>query len=462
MKRLLVVFLVMTVALVGCGKKNEEQEFVFKYVDEGPSEDTDLVSTDNNSVVQGDSDSYVVSRYTKEGTIEISYDETGADAYSVEYSYDIPKINDNSDVANAINEEIYDMAKSSVEHVESILDGSAEEVYEPSFCGISYESYINEDILSIIVEYDASYSEWVEYKVYNYNLSTHEKVENKDLLEIASISKADFLSKAKKTFGALALIDLDDYINSTADGAQVSEDGEAVEESDVDSDIILTDEDKYRVIADFIECYSSTVGGKNINTDMPLYFDGDGNLCAVGLVSVPAGAGHYYHAAKLEDVNNSAMFKKYSEYVEKYYFDGFEKDCMGIFETEGFSASIVRKISLSNMSSEEVYLGFDSENTSVFTMQFYGADYSNVYTGTIKFDSIDENGIAYAYELTEKNGELLEGEEEPHSGKFYFNSYDYYDEKKEESILGATYTFIDGEDMLASDGYNVDFRKTFG
>ena len=457
MKKLLLAALIITVALTGCGKKKDVNEFEFKYVEDDSSTP---VSTESKpqAVAGGTIDAYVSSRYAKEEKLEITSE--GSEPYSIEVSYNIPKLNDNSEAADAINKEIQEKSMASIELAEAILDGSAEEVREPDYVGINYEAYLNGDIVSIIIELKSGYIDWTDYNVYNYNISTHEAVNNDEILEYAGVSKDEFISNAKKTFGKISLDCMDGFL--TADEANADDSEAEVEENN--------DNGQYGIIADLIYAYSDTVNAKNITKDMPMYLDDEGKICAVCLVSVPAGAGHYYYTERVENISNDALFSKFTEYAQKCEIDDFEKRCMGLYETEGLSGSIVKKISLSNMRSEDVYIGFDSDDVTVFTMQFNGVDYSDVYLGTIKLVSIDENGVAYEYELTEKNGEALateatEGEEEAelcHSGKFYLNSYNYYDEKADDYIDGATYKFIDGEDMLVSDGYNVDLRKSFG
>lgn len=482
MKKLLFAVLIITTALTGCGKKKSINEFEFEYVDEEPS----AVSTDNNSQIAADGtiDSIVVSRYAKEDTLEITSE--GSEPYNIEISYNIPSLRDSSEAADAINKEIQEKSMASIELAEAILDGSAEEVREPDYVGINYEAYLNGDIVSIIIELKSGYIDWTDYIVYNYNISTHEAVNNDEILEYAGVSKDEFISNAKKTFGKISLDCMDGFL--TADEANADETA-AVEETaeteneavEVEAEVEAADDSEaeaagnndngqYGIIADLIYAYSDTVNAKNITKDMPMYLDDEGKICAVCLVSVPAGAGHYYYTERVENISNDALFSKFTEYAQKCEVDDFEKRCMGLYEAEGLSGSIVKKISLSNMKSEDIYIGFDSDDVTVFTMQFNGVDYSDVYLGTIKLAGIDENGVAYEYELTEKNGEALateaaEGEEDVelcHSGKFYLNSYNYYDAKADDYIDGATYKFIDGEDMLVSDGYNVDLRKSFG
>ena len=490
---LLVVLVLIIASLSGCKKDEDLNEFEFEYVDEGPatnasenkSEETKTETqniTDNVTI--GSLDSYIGSQYQKTETLTFGFEVD--EQYESEVSLDVPEIKDNSDAAKEINSEIYAMAKDSIEQVEDIINGTATEIYEPPYVRISYEAYLNDEILSIIVKYETSYSDWTDYGVYNYNVATKEKADNKALLEKAEISEEQFVKMAKQSFGEIALPDIDDFVNgntnNTAGLSDEPDDSDSEEASDeetevtdytedADSEVLYDENWRAGIVADYICDYVETVSDKNINADMPVYLDGNGELNAVALVMVPAGAGQYYHVAKIEEKSNDAMIKKYCDYAEQIDYDGFEKQLLQLFDMEGYSGSIIRKITVSNMRSEDVYLGFDSNDTSVFTMQFLGDDFADSYLGKLEFESFDENGIIFNYVLDTKNDEALIDEsseeevsdaEKIHTGRFYLNPYFVWDETEELYISGVIYKHIDGEDMLGSNGTAVDLRKSFG
>ena len=490
---LLVVLVLIIASLSGCKKDEDLNEFEFEYVDEGPatnasenkSEETKTETqniTDNVTI--GSLDSYIGSQYQKTETLTFGFEVD--EQYESEVSLDVPEIKDNSDAAKEINSEIYAMAKDSIEQVEDIINGTATEIYEPPYVRISYEAYLNDEILSIIVKYETSYSDWTDYGVYNYNVATKEKADNKALLEKAGISEEQFVKMAKQSFGEIALPDIDDFVNgntnNTAGLSDEPDDSDSEEASDeetevtdytedADSEVLYDENWRAGIVADYICDYVETVSDKNINADMPVYLDGNGELNAVALVMVPAGAGQYYHVAKIEEKSNDAMIKKYCEYADMFNYDGFEKQLLQLFDMEGYSGSIIRKITVSNMRSEDVYLGFDSNDTSVFTMQFLGDDFADSYLGKLEFESFDENGIIFNYVLDTKNDEALIDEsseeevsdaEKIHTGRFYLNPYFVWDETEELYISGVIYKHIDGEDMLGSNGTAVDLRKSFG
>ena len=221
------------------------------------------------------------------------------------------------------------MAKDSINQIEALINGTAEENYEPSYSMISYEAYLNGEILSIIVKYNASYYDWTDYAVFNYDVVNKQLVDNASILEAAGVSKEQFIKMAKQSFGEIALPDIEDFVNGDTnntsgliDEQELSEDES---EDNADEEELFNEEWRGSIVADYIRDYVETVSDKNINADIPVYLDGNGELNAVALVMVPAGAGQYYHVAKIEEKSNDAMIKKYCEYAKKFNYDGFEK-----------------------------------------------------------------------------------------------------------------------------------------
>ena len=480
-KYLLLCFVLVIASLAGCKKEENLNEFEFEYVDEGTEanvsddkskEATASLDTTNNNVEIGTIDTYVGSVYKKTDTISVGYEPE--EMYEIEVNLDVPEIKDDSDAAKTINSEIYDMAKDSINQIEALINGTAEENYEPSYSMISYEAYLNGEILSIIVKYNASYYDWTDYAVFNYDVVNKQLVDNASILEAAGVSKEQFIKMAKQSFGEIALPDIEDFVNGDTnntsgliDEQELSEDES---EDNADEEDLFNEEWRGSIVADYIRDYVETVSDKNINADMPVYLDGNGELNAVALVMVPAGAGQYYHVAKIEEKSNDEMIKKYCEYADMFNYDGFEKQLLALYELEGYSGSIIRKITVSNMRSEDVYLGFDDNDTSLFLMQFSGDDFADAYVGKLEFESFDENGIIFKYVLDSKNGEPLDESpeeaenetEQIYSGRFYLNPYSVWDENEETYISGVVYKHIDGEDMLGSNGAAVDLRKSFG
>ena len=227
-KYLLLCFVLVIASLAGCKKEENLNEFEFEYVDEGTEanvsdnkseEATASLDTTNNNVEIGTIDTYVGSVYKKTDTISVGYEPE--EMYEIEVNLDVPEIKDDSDAAKTINSEIYDMAKDSINQIEALINGTAEENYEPSYSMISYEAYLNGEILSIIVKYNASYYDWTDYAVFNYDVVNKQLVDNASILEAAGVSKEQFIKMAKQSFGEIALPDIEDFVNGDTNNPSV-------------------------------------------------------------------------------------------------------------------------------------------------------------------------------------------------------------------------------------------------
>lgn len=443
------IILVLSILISGCGKKKVEEVAPVK-TPETIVEDTD--KTEEVFKVD-DSDKHdkvtVSDRYGKEGTFEIKYGEED-EGFTYEYVYHIPEINDDSADAKAINDEIYNIAKDSIEVAENMSSGKSEIQMEPEYIRINYDVFENDDIISIVVVEDAVYSDWRDFSIYNYNSKTHKKATNAELLKIAGLSEEEFLRDAMYTLGAKTLEELDYFIESY--------DANASNEQENEEDTAW----KKRMVADFIRYYLFTISENNVNKDMGLYFGDDGSLFICGFVCVPAGAGQYNCVEKLKSKPEGDVLKKYKDYTAKYYYDSFEMDCLGLYELEGYSGKLTHEVASGNSYEDQVYIGFSDKDHSEFLLQFLGDDYSLAYSGTLKWIDCDENGMAFEYELNNLDMKKLP-EEEIHKGSFYIKPYGYYDEKIDDYVSGAYYKYIDGEDMLdTKPGEIVNLEKSFG
>ncbi len=124
-------------------------------------------------------------------TDAFTYTKTIKDVYDILFSYKIPKININSDDVNEINKEINDkiisQAKKSITGIEK-YNGSR------GLYKINYLYYINNDILSVVIELDFD-ADIVDYYTYNINTTTGAKVTNEEILKIKKLTDTQFSEK---------------------------------------------------------------------------------------------------------------------------------------------------------------------------------------------------------------------------------------------------------------------------
>ena len=462
MKKIYIVLLIMVLTVfTACGKKNAQEADTLagqttedvnttENINTKVSEETLDEKKDESTDEPKEDIEIIGEQYSNEGDFVLKYGEEDS-GYSYEFSYHLPEILDDSSDAKSINNEIYKLAENSIKVSEEMSSGKSEFPSEPEYMAVSYESYINDDIVSIIVRADSMYSDWRDYSVFNYNKATHKKVSNSDLFKATGLSEEEFIKRARTALGSLALGNMDSFLGNNS-------------ENDDEKNATLSKEDeawRNRMIADFLQYYMYTIAEENINKDMMCYIDGDGDVCVCGLVYVPAGAGQYYSTAKLSDKTIDGLMSKYKKYAETYHYDGFERDCLGLYELEGYSGIVICD-SKEGRYEEDVYIGFLDSDPSVFLMQINGENREVNYSGSLKWIDCNENGMQFEYELTELDFKKLP-DDEICKGSFYLRPYGYFDDKLGDYISGAYYQFIDGIDMLNTrEGQRIELSKSFG
>ena len=181
-------------------------------------------------------------------------------------NFRIPKINIDSDDARKINDEIDEMVKNAQQFVEDYNKDNIEGE-GPSY--IDYHYYINNDILSVVIEYSSGY-DYMEFKVYNINIKTGKKYTNEDILKVKNISIDKFEERLSNTFGE-----------------QLKEEYKDIENEEL--------KEQYK------EIYSKTISKENcsINNNQ-IFLDNDNEISVVAKEYSIAGAGRYYYVFKLK------------------------------------------------------------------------------------------------------------------------------------------------------------------
>lgn len=167
-----------------------------------PPADVEFDKLFDNKVNLQEFDSYANSISKIEPTKDIVYtsytlNEIYEDKYDIQAS--IPLININDEAAVAIDREIISTFYGKITN---ILDKAKEEVSEKAIYTVSYTSYLNENILSLLIKAtlkEGSNSQRVIIKAYTYNISTNKRVPLSELLEIRTLNKDDVQSEIRKT-----------------------------------------------------------------------------------------------------------------------------------------------------------------------------------------------------------------------------------------------------------------------
>lgn len=448
-KKYLIMLLTTLLIFSGCGKNTanpvndntSETTEKSDNLNDGGDEETAKEEVEE-SIADEEPTELVTDYYTNEGSYEIKYDES--ESYPFNFSYRIPMITDGSKDAEKFNKKIQEQFKSVTDLVDAIVAGESDEVYEADYMAISYETFENGDILSIVVTAEGTYSDWVDYGVFNYDKANKKAVSNDEILKTAGMTEDEFYKYAKTAFGLKA----SSFIVESFEGAEERNDG---------SEMWIAG-----IIPGMLNDYVRTVDSVNLESGTQIFLGKDGVLNAIGLVHVQAGAGQYYNIVEVkpcEDVNFTDIYKPY---VEKAKMDAFEKRCFELYNLEGYSATVTHEVESGNTYQSDIYIGFDDTDENIFLFQDYCADagISLAYSGTIKWISVDENGLEYEYVLDHLDGEWMH--EKPFTGRFYLKCYSEFDEKALDYNIGARYKFIEGDDLFDSKGEVVELEKTYG
>lgn len=451
LKGLIVLTVMGAVILSGCKTKNNqietknatnEEQDVSAEVQNESSEETvaneEAVPSEDKTVEMPSVDELVGDAYNLTGSYEIPFE--GSEPFVFEYDYKIPEIKDDSDAAKAINKEIDDVFRDTLDYVEAVKNGETSEIYEADIVNIKYDKYLNDNILSIVVTSYGAYSDWVDYYAYNYDVETKEKVENKDILEYVGMTEEDYLKYARYSIGKSASENVNAFVGSVSD------------------EMLQTDEYSYikRIMPSLIGDYVNTVDVDNVTLNSPMYINENGKLVVIGLVYVPAGAGQYNHLVVVDTTLDKPQTDAYIEYSKKVHYDGFEYDCMNLYDGEGYSYDSVK-----DGKARMFYLGFDGKDHEIFLFQDSFTETMMGYEGTLLWEGLDENGSIYSFELTSLDGKDLPDEEKK-TGKFYLKNHSHYDEATDTFDDGATFTMIEGFDLFDEGGNPVYLSRSVG
>lgn len=206
-------------------------------------------------------------------TDAFTYTKTIKDVYDILFSYKIPKININSDDVNEINKEINDkiisQAKKSITGIEK-YNGSR------GLYKINYLYYINNDILSVVIELDFD-ADIVDYYTYNINTTTGAKVTNEEILKIKKLTDTQF---SEKLSSAAKIKFINKY--GSKDTYKESE---------------LKEQESF-----YVTQYNQTISGSNCKIDNnKIYLSDNQNLNVVTKIYSLAGADAYEHILNLDD-----------------------------------------------------------------------------------------------------------------------------------------------------------------
>ncbi len=196
--------------------------------------------------------------------------------YSSEYSYSIPYINIDSVDAKKINTEIESYYKPLVE--EELKNES--EGLSINMGNIKYNSYINDNILSVIVSnayiYDCTY-----YKVYNLDIYNGTVVNNTDIISLKNMTESKFLDKLKELYQNKFISEYgskEKRISSMRNAPAGWTESELQEQSKL-----------------YDKQLNKTISANNCSIKTPMFLNENGKICVIATIYSLAGANSYEH-----------------------------------------------------------------------------------------------------------------------------------------------------------------------
>ena len=173
----------------------------------------------------------------------------------ITFCYHIPRINITGDLAAGVNQLILEKYRPMVAAAEARTD----DIYDDFIGGLVYESYLNGDVLSLVIQYhEKSHTAIRTYDVYNISVFTGELLTNAQLYETLGMTEEE---------GANAAVD---YLRTYWEGVQPTE---MVDLDYIDSMIV------------------DTLSAENIAKAQP-FLDENGNLMFAAEIAIAAGAGY--------------------------------------------------------------------------------------------------------------------------------------------------------------------------
>lgn len=352
---------------------------------------------------------------------------------SVDVEYNVPSIEDDTKDAKAINEEIYDFCSDSIETAQDLLKGKAKDkTQEPKFATINYDIYENNGIVSIIVCGTSADEENTEYKVFNYDTNEGKRIDNDSMIESFGIEADDFEEYVKKTLGAQVFLYVDDEIELIK--SLYSEDSQEIA-------IILGTINAF---------YQYTLSNIDVADDVLVYIDEDGDPAIIGKVFVPTSDTAIPFETKLAIDEKPEIFDEYVKYANKYRYPELEMNSMLLDEGMKYVLEIPEEYKVKDFAYDEVSVGFDDEDSSVFVVEYVKDKETFRYTGSVEVAGFSENGINFHYELTSLNGKNLG--KKSLKGNFDVMLVAAFNDEGDILSQAARIAVTDGYDFIGTDG----------
>ena len=389
------------------------------------------ISKDEEEKEPVDIKSIVEEQFSNDSEVEYK---AGKETETIEVSYHIPEIKDDSKDAKAINAEIKELFEKPVE-----LLGTNK---EPEYASINYDVHQYGDIASIVVYGIGTYGETLDTKVFSYNVKTHKKAESEEVLSTLDYSDEELEKYLAQTLGAYVLSEVEGYIDV------------------LDKYYTVDKEACAGVIGAIANTFQVALSETDFSEDMTVYLGSKGEPRVVGNISLPDGYGTYKFDTELDTSEKPEIYKKYAKYVEKYHYPEFEMQAFILDNGGMYEMEVPEEYKDDDFDYDNVRIGFSEDDESIFVCTLVKDGEEEEYTGTVSFAGISDKGFEFAFSLDKLNDEKLKSNIK--KGTFSIIVEFDYDDEGYLVYQGARITSIDGFDFTGAKGQEVlfDLKKS--
>ena len=275
-KKGIVVLATTAMVLVGgCGNEaatiSEQQNTPAAVESEIEETDDNLTAVEVNIENEKEYDrSLVCNRWSDSGSFKIYTSDEEYIDYSFDYS--VPQIIDDTEDAKEINyfiECLYGDMHNTIQKASKEGQITAQEFDSTGWILTDYDCYWNGSIASIVICSTGYFDNSKKYNVYNYDFADGKQLSNEDIFALKGISGEKFVENVRRA----AVYTFD------KDMQQFFEFEMPLTGTELWSDVL--DENKQLMYGDYLLSRARTINFDNINEDIPVFLDAQGELQAV-------------------------------------------------------------------------------------------------------------------------------------------------------------------------------------
>lgn len=313
-KCLFISIVLISIMLSGCGKNTITTVEIEQSEEDKNNKDDVLTNAQNEDKDEGNKTQYKMEELVEDAYTRVENIEE-EDGFSIDVEYHVPQIVLESEGAKEINRQIQEVC----------ADVTDEDMEYVEWWKVFYQAYLNDDILSLLLEKRSIMSDYQEYYVYNLRLTDGKILNQKDLIEIVGLTEENVLEGVRKEVLYQSDQNLEWYFDSEY-YMDKSEETEYLQE----------------MYAQSLKMRGDSIHEDNIHMQLPMFLDENGDLNAIVPINIPAGSGVYEHIlkprmeSKAVDFNidfNNAVYISYkdgsmsiriekSEWSQKAFEDG--------------------------------------------------------------------------------------------------------------------------------------------